>query len=88
MDLLAWLLSQLIEIYTFIIVANALLSWFALGTKNSIIMRIYWLTGRIVDPLLNPIRRALAPMSRSLGIDISPIVLIFLLIILNRMLLP
>ena len=39
-------------------------------------------------PALTPIRRALGPMTRNLGIDISPFILIFLLIILNRMLLP
>ena len=88
MDLLAWVLSQLIEIYTFIIVANAILSWFVYGTKNSVIRRIYWMTSRVVDPALAPIRRALGPMSRNLGIDISPFVLILLLIILNRILVP
>lgn len=88
MDLLAWFLSQLIEIYMFIIIANAILSWIVFGTRNTTIMRIYWLTNRVVDPVLNPIRKALGPMSRNLGIDISPFVVIILLMILNRMLLP
>ena len=88
MDLLAWILRQLIEIYTFIIVANAILSWFVSGTQNSTIKRIYWMTSRVVDPALTPIRRALGPMSRNLGIDISPFVLILLLIILNRIIMP
>ena len=88
MDLLAWILRQLIEIYMFIIIANAILSWFVFGTQNSTIRQIYAWTSRIVDPALAPIRRALGPMSRNLGIDISPFILIFLLIILNRILLP
>lgn len=88
MDLLAWILSQLIEIYMFIIIANAILSWFVFGTQNSAIRQIYWMTSRIVEPALSPIRRALGPMSRNLGIDISPFILILLLMILNRVLLP
>ena len=88
MDLLAWVLQQLIEIYMFIIIANAILSWFVYGTQNSTIRRIYWMTSRVVDPALSPIRRALGPMSRNLGIDISPFVLILLLMLVNRMLLP
>ena len=86
MDLLAWVLHQLIEIYMFIIIANAILSWFVYGTQNSTIRQIYWWTSRIVDPALTPIRRALGPMTRNLGIDISPFILIFLLMILNRIL--
>ena len=88
MDLLAWVLHQLIEIYMFIIIANAILSWFVYGTQNSTIRQIYWMTSRVVDPALSPIRKALGPMSRNLGIDISPFVLILLLMIVNRMLLP
>ena len=88
MDLLAWVLHQLIEIYMFIIIANAILSWFVHGTQNSTIRQIYWMTSRVVDPALSPIRRALGPMTRNLGIDISPFVLILLLMIVSRMLLP
>ena len=87
MDILAWGLGQLIEIYMFIIIGNAILSWFVHGTRNSTVSQIYWWTSRIVDPALTPIRRALGPMTRNLGIDISPFILIFLLMILNRMLL-
>ena len=88
MDPLAWVLHQLIEIYMFVIIANAILSWFVYGTQNSTIKQIYWWTSRLVDPALTPIRRALGPMTRNLGIDISPFILIFLLMILNRLLLP
>lgn len=88
MDSLAWVLHQLIEIYMFIIIANAILSWFVYGTQNSTIRQIYWMTSRAVDPALSPIRKALGPMSRNLGIDISPFVLILLLMFVNRMLLP
>ena len=82
----ARLIAQLLEIYTLIVFANALLSWFAFGTKNVVIRQIYGFTSRIVDPVLSPIRNALQPVSRNFGIDISPFILIILLQILARML--
>ena len=82
----AWFIAQLLEIYTIVVFANAVLSWFVFGTQNSVIRRIYWFTGRLVDPALRPIRNILEPVSRNFGIDISPFVLIILLQILTRML--
>lgn len=88
MDLLARVLSELLDIYILVVLANAILSWFVFGTQNSVVRQIYWWTSQIVDPVLNPIRRALDPMTQNFGIDISPFVLIILLQILTRMLLP
>ena len=82
----AWFIAQLLEIYTIVVFANAVLSWFVFGTQNSIVRQIYWFTGRLVDPALRPIRNVLEPVSRSFGIDISPFILIILLQILARML--
>lgn len=82
----AWFIAQLLEIYIILVFANAVLSWFVFGTQNSTIRQIYWFTGRLVDPALRPIRNVLEPVSRSFGIDISPFILIILLMILARML--
>ena len=78
----AWLLAQLLDIYTIVVFANAVLSWFVFGTQSSTVRQIYWYTGRLVDPALRPIRKVLEPMSRNFGIDISPFILIILLQIL------
>lgn len=86
MDRLAWFISELLEIFTILVLANAILSWFVVGTQNSVVRQIYWWTSRVVDPVLGPIRNALGPMTRNLGIDISPFVLIILLQFLRRML--
>lgn len=86
MDRLAWFISELLEIYTIVVFANAILSWFVFGTQNSVVRQLYWWTSRLVDPVLSPIRNALGPMTRSLGIDISPFVLILLLQFLARIL--
>ena len=83
---LAWFIARLLDLYAFVVFGNALLSWFVFGTQNSVIRRIYWYTNRIVDPVLSPIRKVLAPVSRNFGIDISPFILIILLHILARIL--
>ena len=81
----AWFIAQLLQIYIILVFANAVLSWFVFGTQNSTVRQIYWFTGRLVDPALKPIRNVLEPVSRSFGIDISPFVLIILLMILAEM---
>ena len=81
----AQFIARLLEIYTLIVFANALLSWFVVGTQNAVIRQIYWWTSRIVDPVLSPIRNLLEPVSRNFGIDISPFILIILVQILTRM---
>ena len=86
MDMLAWFISELLEIFTILVLANAILSWFVFGTQNSVVRQLYWWTSRLVDPVLGPIRKALGPMTRNLGIDISPFVLIILLQFLRRIL--
>ena len=79
MDRLSWFISELLGIYTILVLANAILSWFVFGTQNLVVRQLYWWTSRVVDPVLGPIRNALGSMTRNLGIDISPFVLILLL---------
>lgn len=86
MDLLAFIISRLLRIYMLIVFVNVFLSWIVFGTQNLTVRRIYLLTSQIVDPVLQPIRNVLQPMSRNIGIDFSPMVLLFLLYILTSIL--
>ncbi len=86
MDSVARVLKQLLEIYMIVVFVNAILSWFVFGTRNIVIRRIYWSTGNFVDPVLNPIRRMIEPVTRNFGIDISPFILLMLLHVLVQML--
>ncbi len=88
MDAIAYFLSRLIEIYVFIVIANVFLSWIVLASRNLTVHKIYTLTSQLVDPLLQPLRNIIRPITGNLGIDFSPMVLIFLLIILERLLIP
>ena len=86
MDMLARFISELLEIYTIVVIANAILSWFVYGTQNTVVRQLYWWSSRLVDPVLNPIRKKLGPMTQNFGIDISPFVLIILLQLLANIL--
>jgi YggT family protein len=69
----AWLLHQVLMVYTFVILINALLSWVRPDPFNPIVRTL----ARLSDLVLDPIRR-LVPM-QSLGIDLSPLLAILLL---------
>jgi YggT family protein len=70
---IAWVLDNVITIYTFVIVVNALLSWVRPDPFNPIVRALATMS----DFLLDPIRR-LIPM-HSLGVDLSPLIAILFL---------
>ena len=86
MDVLMVLLTEAIGIYSIIVFANVILSWVVNLSSNRRVRQIYRMTNRLVDPALDPIRRILSPMTRGFGIDISPIILLVFLRVLERML--
>jgi YggT family protein len=63
------------------IVMGWLYSFGVLNTANRVIYQIYDMLGRLVEPVLNPIRRFLPAMN---GVDISPIILVILIWTLQR----
>ena len=79
------LLDSVITIYLWIIIINAILSWLVafkvLNTQNRFVFSILDVTYKLTDPALNKIRRFI-PMFGS--IDISPVILILLLIFLRN----
>lgn len=77
MNLLNFLL-KLIDLYIIIIIIRAVLSWFTGTNYNPVTL---WIS-RVTDPLLNNIRRIIP--TAGLGIDISPIIAIFILSLLKR----
>jgi uncharacterized protein YggT (Ycf19 family) len=88
MEFLADFFSYLINFYTLVVFVYVFLSWIVFSTQNQTVRRIYWILGQIVDPVLQPIRSVFQPLSRNIGIDFSPIVLLILLQVLKSMLQP
>ena len=83
-DLIAIVLHETIRLFEIVLFVNIILSWFVDSTPNMAVRNIYLWTSRIVDPLLDPIRRLLRPYMGGMPFDISPIVLYLFLNILGR----
>ena len=83
-----WLISTVIEIYIWILVASAVLSWLVVfnvvNTRNQFVAMAGDVLYRLTEPVLSPIRRVLPNFG---GLDISPVVLILLLLFIKRLLL-
>ena len=81
MEPIAILIYRIIDIYFYIVIANVIISWLVafniINTYNQFVAMSLYATRRLTDPLVNPIRRFLPNLG---GVDISPIVLILLLL--------
>ena len=79
------LLDSIITIYLWIIIINAILSWLVafnvLNTQNRFVSSVLDITYKLTDPVLNKIRRFIPTFG---SIDISPVVLILILIFLRN----
>jgi len=70
-------LDTLLQVYVYIVIIRALISWFNPDPRN----QLYRLLNDITEPVLVRIRRMLPDMG---GIDLSPIVLILVIQFLIR----
>jgi len=81
------LISTVIQIYIWILIASAVLSWLiafnVVNTRNQVVAMIAETLWRLTDPALKPIRQFLPNLG---GLDLSPVILILLLIFLRRLL--
>ena len=81
------LVSTVIQIYIYILIAAAVLSWLiafnVVNTRNQVVAVIADVLYRLTEPVLAPIRRILPSLG---GIDLSPVVLILLLIFARNLL--
>ena len=84
--MIASILSQLIRLYSLIVFANVILSWFIHTSHNTTVRRVYWTTSQLVDPVLDPIRRVMSPITQNIRLDFSPFILLILLDQVSRML--
>lgn len=77
MNPILWLITTLITIYIWILIAAALMSWLiafnVVNRHNQIVLTIADFLYRITEPALRPIRERLPNLG---GIDISPVILI------------
>ena len=80
------LVDSVINIYIWLIIINAILSWLVafnvLNTQNRFVFIVLNATHQLTDPVLNKIRRFIPNLG---SIDISPVVLILLLIFIRNL---
>lgn len=72
------LLSLFLEIYTWILIARVLMSWFNPNPYNPLVQFVL----RLTEPVLAPIRKVLPSMG---GLDLSPIVVFVALMFVKRL---
>ena len=75
-----YLVLQILKLYSYVVIANVLISWLIafniLNTQNRFVYSILEFSYRLTDPILNKIRRFLPNLG---SLDISPIVLLLLI---------
>ena len=80
------LVDSVINIYIWLIIINVILSWLVafniLNTQNKFVFAVLNATHQLTDPVLNKIRRFIPNLG---SIDISPVVLILLLIFIRNL---
>lgn len=87
MQSLVSLIYTVIQLYIYILIASAILSWLiafnVVNMSNQVVAMIAEALWRLTEPALRPIRRFLPNLG---GLDISPVVLILLLIFVQNLL--
>ena len=78
-----------LQIYTWLLIISAVLSWLiafnVLNTRNQFVSTVWDMLYRVTEPVLRPIRNMLPNMG---GIDISPIIVILIIIFIQSVLIP
>ena len=75
---IARILSFIISAYTIVIVFRVILSWIQIPSLYPVAVIVYKLT----EPLLKPIRKYVPPYKMG-GLDISPMILLVILMFIN-----
>jgi YggT family protein len=74
-----------LNLYTWIIIAAAVISWLVafnvVNTRNDFVRSVETFLYRVTEPVLGPIRRVLPNLG---GIDVSPIILLLLIFFIQR----
>jgi YggT family protein len=82
------IVRMLLQVLMWLVIAQAILSWLiafnVINTYNDFVRQLNYALDRIIGPLLAPIRRILPDFG---GLDFSPMVLLLLIWIAQRLLL-
>jgi YggT family protein len=86
MEAIILLLNSVINIYIWVVLGSVILSWLVafnvVNTHNRFVFVVGDVLHKLTEPVLAPIRRLLPKLG---GIDLSPLVLILLLMFLQNL---
>lgn len=84
---LLWLANEIITLYIWVVVIGVALSWLVafnvVNAGNRYVYMVGDFIGRLTEPALRPIRGVLPHLG---GIDVSPVILILVLVAIQKML--
>jgi YggT family protein len=78
-NFIGWLLN----LYSWVIIAAALITWVSPDPRNPIVQFLH----RITEPVLAPVRRLLPPWKTG-GLDLSPLIVLIAIQFVERVILP
>lgn len=80
------ILIFLLEIYTFIIIIQVVMSWLiafgVINTQSPQARRLIMALDKLTDPVMQPVRRYVPSIG---GIDVSPIIVIFAIMLVKNL---
>lgn len=86
MQSVVWLVVTLLELYVWVLIIGAVLSWLVafnvVNIRNRFVAMVEDFCRRVTEPVLAPIRRVVPNLG---GIDISPMLLILGIMFLQRL---
>lgn len=84
---LAKLIYVILDIFTWVIIGSAIMSWLVafgvVNVRNQVVRTLVDFLYRVTEPVLRPIRRVLPNLG---GIDISPVIALLLIFFLQHLL--
>jgi YggT family protein len=82
-------ISYLLTLYIYVLIAMAVMSWLIafriVRTDHQAVRMLVELLYRLTEPVLRPIRKAMPDLG---GIDISPVIVILIIIFIQSVILP
>jgi len=78
-EFIGWLLS----LYSWVIIAAALISWVSPDPRNPIVLFLR----QVTEPVLAPVRRLLPPWKTG-GLDLSPLIVLVAIQFVERVIFP
>ncbi|MGV3481665.1 MAG: YggT family protein [Sphingobium sp.] len=83
------IVAFLLDVLTWIIIVQAVLSWLVafnvINTSNDFVRSLLYALQRLTEPLYRPIRRLMPDLG---ALDLSPLVVILILYILRNIIIP